>query len=300
MGHLAGPMTALRWLLQALGAWIGLVVVLVAGLVMLATSVETASHGIASFWLGTLAVPGLLVVLAPASVGMGVALGAARMDGRGERVALQACGLGPFQTALAAAILGTTLGIAALVAADHVVPWAEGRAATLRGRPGPDWVWLEEGALRSRDGLLVQVVDGRIQALVTHAGPDARLVARQQALQEPRTATGADLAGATSQPARVEWLARRTRVLSCLLLAVFAWLPQGAGTSVRLGRRLVQILLFVALDQSLLAIGAQGRLTPAAAALGAPLAAAAAVLLPLVTRRAPMHLRRRISRLRPE
>jgi hypothetical protein len=269
---LAGALTTTAALLRTLGGWCLVVLAAVSGMLVLATSVEGASRGSVALALGALSLPGLLVLLAPALVGAGVALGAARMDSRGERVALEACGQGPLRTAPAAALLGLCFGVLALLAADHLVPRAEALARSLRGAPPPSWVWVEEGAVRLRDDLLVRVEAGRIAGVDRPAGVDPARLERHRALQDPRTAPGAWLADSSLAPARLERLARRARLLSALLLALLAWLPTGRGPASHLGRRLLLAVLFVAFDQSALAVGAQGRLAPALAAFAAPAA----------------------------
>lgn len=260
--------TSDRAVARAVLAWSGLVAVAAAGLAWLTTAVEGARRGLAhALWDGLLAAPTLVVGLAPLLVALGAALAAVRAASRGERVALELCGLGPWRTARAAAAAGLGVGLLTWFGAGHVVPTAE----AARAPESSGWIWHDGLAVRLPDGLAVHALDGRIDA--PHRLPVANLddptLARAAMLRQPRTASAEALAGATLVPAIVERQSRVARILACAALAFLTWLPLAPRPATWLARAMALGLAWQGLDLVLQSAASRGQVPLALGAWGA-------------------------------
>lgn len=258
-------MIADRLVARAVARWLVLVVVAAAALAWLATAVEAGVGPGAALAGGALRVPGLLVPLLPVLCALGAGLAAARLQARGERVALEASGRGPLATGRAALGVGLLAGILGWGVHAVGVPRAESRADALLGAPDVAWVWVEAGAVRLADGLGV-----RLEAdAVVDVGPwplDAPTRERALARQSPRRAGAADLRGTTAIPAVAERHARLARVVASGLLALLGWLPLSRRPTRQAGLALAAGLTWASVDLVLRLGAAQGRLPVAAGA----------------------------------
>lgn len=254
-------------------AWSAVTVVGCAGLAWLMGSVERVSAGGHALALAALRVPEALIPLVPLLAGLGAALAASRLEARGERVALEASGWGPWRTGLPALAVGLALGLTAQLAADQLVPRASAAAARLEGRPPAAWVWLDGAAVRLSDGLRVRASEGRISQ-VDHASEAERgapEVAAAAAVQRPRSASGAALAGVDLAPAVVERHARSARALAAAGLALLGWWPWSRRAGAQIGAALSVGLGWQVLDFLLQSFAAQGRIPSVLGAYAAPL-----------------------------
>jgi lipopolysaccharide export LptBFGC system permease protein LptF len=218
MAMLGAALILVRWAAPRVLAGIGLALLLVGGLVGLATGVEQADQGASAALLaGLQVVPITLVWLAPLCCGVGAALFMARLMVHGEDLGLEAAGLGPRHTGWVAAGVGLCMGCGTWVVSEAVVPgvWLPN---------GPEvWVWLGDGAYRPSDGTRVRTKDGRILAVqrADHPDPKALQLARQRA--RPRLAPSAALGQAPG--AQVERHGRLGRIVACVAMAVLGWIP---------------------------------------------------------------------------
>ena len=245
-------MTALRWICLGLLGWIGLAALLLLGLAGLATAVEGAGLGpMAALIAGMRVAPGIVVPLAPLVAAIGVGIGASRMEARGERVALEAVGLGPWRTAPGAALAGLLFGMVVFVTSDALIPAlsqpAEGR-----------WVWMEGAAVRPSDGTVVEVADGSIIE-VHHRLPAPARLATARRLAEPRLASGAALAQSSLRPAQIERQGRRARAVAVALWTLLAWLPMVGAASRQLALIGLLALGWTILDLALRTAADQGQ-----------------------------------------
>ena len=115
-------MSVFRVVASPIVSWLALVAMAGACLIAMAGAVETVRLGGAAAALAALyGVPGVLVPLAPLLVAVAVGLAAARMDARGERLALEAAGVSPSRTVMTVSAIAFSFGLAAWVAHQHVV-----------------------------------------------------------------------------------------------------------------------------------------------------------------------------------
>jgi hypothetical protein len=259
-------MIMLRWAGPRLAGGIGAALALVGGLVGLATSVERSSAGLeAAVMAGLGLVPITLVWLAPLCCGAGAALVMARVMACGEDVGLAALGLGPRHTVWVAAGAGLLMGACAWGVADRVIP------ALPRADSPSDWVWLESGAYRPADGILVHTSGGRITAVEHRASPSRVSVDRARQRARPRTASARVLYQTDTLPAQVERQGRLARVLSCVAMAMLGWVPWVRRSAAHIGLVLATGLCGTALELGLHALAAQGQVSPALGAWSVPL-----------------------------
>ena len=262
-------------------AWIVLTGVGALGLGWLMGSIEADKQDLGAALAGSLLrVPALILPLGPLLCSLGAGLAAARQISRGERLALELCGLGPWRTARAAAAAGLLVGTFLWFAAAFVMPVCEAAAIALRP-PAPGWIWMEGAAVRESDGLSVRARDGQLGAPerldATALSGEAIRLARMQ--QHPRTASASALVSAPYRPARVEAATRLARIFACGLLAVLGWLPLAASAPGQVGRALMLGLAWQLADLALQNMGSQGALPVAAGAWGAICALALGLLL---------------------
>ena len=253
-------MTTDGWVLRVVGAWTLAALMLVGGLAFVAAAVESGRLGPASaLWVAVLSMPQVLVPLAPLVCAVGAGLAAARLDARGERVGLEAVGLGPLRTARSALLVGLVVGLGQWAAAGHLVYRAEAARRVLIGAAVPEWVWLEDGAARPSDGTRVWVDGGRILDVRPTMPLDEDALATARMRQEPHIASAAALRQSSLPTARLERLVRTVRIVACGGLSVLGWLPLGPRPSTQVGRVLAIGLVWVALDMVLQAMAAQGQ-----------------------------------------
>ncbi|MFT5679657.1 MAG: hypothetical protein ACI8RZ_000561 [Myxococcota bacterium] len=263
--------------------WSTVAAALVAGLSALAGAVEAASLGpMAAAGLALTQVPAALTLLMPILAALGAAVAAARMAALGEELALACGGISPWRTGAAAAGVGLLLGLAQWGCADLVVSHAEAHRRTLLSESDAPWVWLDGAAIHPESRLKIELEDDQISAirpLVAGEVSEAEL-ARAAMLQQPRTASGAALAGSTLTSAKLEHLSRRVRVVACGLLAWLVWVTGigHAGTR-RIGGALVIAVGWQALDLLLYTAAAQGRLPVLLGGAGAAIVLAAVLLV---------------------
>lgn len=273
-------------LLRHLGArvlgWSLLAMVLLLAFAVLAGLVEGARHGAeVALRLGLLEAPVVVLPLAPLAAAVGAGLAAARLQARGEAVALQAMGLSPVRTALIAAAVGLALGAAGVVAQGSLGAESASRALALRqelgqGPPSTGWLWTGQAGVRIDSGLRVEVGQGRILDVSPGAPPDAAAARQARALSQPGLASSADLRAGSARPLVVEAWQRLLRPLAGALLAGLAWLGVGRRGAHAVGTGLALGLGWQALALALQAQAASG-LLPAALAAVLPLCGLLAV-----------------------
>lgn len=254
---------------REVGAWTAVVVFGALGLSWVTGAVESVRAGAVGLVLSALRAPEALVLLTPLLAALGAGLAAARMEGRGERVALEGAGYSPARSGLAAAAVGLGLGLLQWGVADHGLYRAQALAASLSGAPREGWVWLEGAAVHLADGARVEARAGElgeIRRLSPEALQDPALELARMA-QRPRTASGEALALAPGTPARAERQARASRALGAAALALLGWLPWSRRPSRQVGVVLVLGLLWQLADFLLGALVARGQL-PLAASWG--------------------------------
>jgi lipopolysaccharide export LptBFGC system permease protein LptF len=238
--------------------WTFLTVVAAAALVSLASGVEAVARGADQIVLGGLAqVPEVLVPLSPVLALLGAALTAAWMDSRGERTALQALGLGPVRTGVSIAIVGTWIGFVQMRVADdglHAIDaWKRAQS------PSSDWVWLPDWrAIQPQRNVAVAVSNGDVVPAEASIEPEL-LEQSIQALQ-PSTASRSALAHSKGRLARIEWHARRARVLACGLLCFLGWLPLGASAERQVLTALGVGIAYLSLDTFVRSLAGWGHL----------------------------------------
>ena len=170
-------------------------------------------------------VPRWLVTLGPLTAGLGVGLAMARMELRGERLALATAGLGP------GSAVGTALGVA--LALGGLGFWQEGWGPRLAAPSQlSGWVGLPEGVYRLEDGLLVGAVDGRLGAVTHPESPPASLASALDR-RDPGGAPWGSLVDAWGQ-------AERRRRLGRWALTGLAGALAATGTGGSAGRWLAQ------------------------------------------------------------
>ncbi len=247
---------------REVGSWTAVVLLGAAGLGWVTGAVERARLGSSGLLLSALEVPVALVALAPLLAGLGAALAAARLEGRGERVALEGAGWAPARLGLAAAAVGALLGLLQWGVADHGLHRARALADALGGKAPSGWVWTGAGAVRLSDGARVQAGGGEIRAIdqlsAAELADPALDLARM--VQTPRAASGEALARSELVPARAERAARRARVLGAAGLALLCWLPWSRRPSRQLGAALLLGMSWQLLELVTGALVAQGRL----------------------------------------
>jgi lipopolysaccharide export LptBFGC system permease protein LptF len=255
--------------------WTLLTVVAAAALVSLASGVEAVARGADQVVLGGMAqVPEILVPLSPVLALLGAALTAAWMDSRGERTALQALGLGPARTGISIAIVGAWIGFAQLRVANdglHAIDgWRRAQSAA------SDWVWLPDWrAIEPARNIAVAAYNGDVVPADPYIEPDV-LERSIQALK-PSTASRATLAASDGRLARIEWHARRARVLACGLLCFLGWLPLGPTAERQVLTALGVGIAYLSFDTFLRALAAWGHVPVGVGAWFTPLVAAIAV-----------------------
>lgn len=261
-------MTADRLVASAVLGWTALAALVVSGLAWLATAVETVPLGTGrALLVSALQAPGLVLSLVPTVCGIGAALASARMLARGERVALEGLGLGPWRTGRAALAAGVAVGMAQWALLAWVVPPLEARAADLVPERAPAWVWVDGAAVRLADGLAVEVDGGRIGRIgLPVQPPSERVLAEARMLQRPETASSAVLARSDLDPARLERQVRLARVVAGGLLALLGWLPLARRPGGQVGTAIALVTCWQAGALSTQAAAAQGRLGPGAGA----------------------------------
>lgn len=264
--------------------WVTLVFASAAGLIVLVGGVEAAGLGQqAALTVALAGAPGLVVVLSPALVGLGVALASARMAALGEQRALAIAGVPPGQALIGVVLLGVFVGGAQWLCADRLVWRAEAWRRALRPSPAEavEWVWLPEGAYRTADGTLVRLTDGVIDRdapIVRNAPISAAAVAAGRMRQQPQSASGAALRTTLLESARLERHHRPARGLACVALGVIGWIRGGRGGMWGVGAALAIALGWQGVDALVYAASAQGRLSVMAGAWsGALLVAGLAV-----------------------
>ena len=254
-------MILVRWTLPRVVAGIVAAMVLVGGLVALATGVEHAGAG----WLGGVSaavqvVPITLVWLSPLCCGVGAALAMARIMARGEDVGLSAAGVRPWRTGWIAGAVGLMVGLLSWTTADQ---WLPGHHPD---QSAAGWVWLDDGAYRPSDGVLVRHSQGR--GLTVERGVQVASDELNAALQasRPRIASAEVLAELSTAPAQVERHGRMARVMACGALALMGWIPWVRTGTGHVGLVLSVGLAAAAVEQILHALAAQGHLSPGIAA----------------------------------
>ena len=270
-------MITARMLFLAGAGWTLLTVAAAAALVSLASGVEAVARGADSVVLGGLAqVPQVLVPLSPVLVLLGAALTAAWMDSRGERTALQALGLGPARTGVSIAIVGTWIGFVQLRVADDglsaIDAWKRGQNAT------SEWVWLPDWrAIEPGRNIAVAASNGDVVPADPYIEPEVL----EQAIQvlKPSTASRWTLAASHGRLARIEWHARRARVLACGLLCFLGWLPLGATAERQVLTALGVGIAYLSIATFLRSLAAWGHLSIVVGSWATPLVTAIAVSL---------------------
>ncbi len=259
---------------REVAAWTAVVVLGAFGLSWVTGAVESARSGLGGLLISALRAPEALVALTPLLAALGAGLAAARLEARGERVALESAGWAPARGGLVAAGVGLALGLAQWALADHGLHRADALSGALAGRAEEGWVWLDGSAVRLPDGAEVQARGGELGAITRRAPASLAdpALARARMAQRPRSASGEALAESTFTPARAERGARRARVLGAAALAMAGWLPWSRRPSRQLAAVLILGLGWQLADFLLGALVAQGRLPLAASWAGAALA----------------------------
>ncbi len=255
-----------RWTGTRVLGGIALALLVVGGLVGLATGVEHGQDGLdAAARAGLMVVPITLVWLAPLCCGAGAAMAMAQIMARGEHLGLEAAGLGPLRTGWVSAVAGLLVGTGAWWASEVIVP------QTTPVEAQSTWVWLDQGAYRASDGVLIRIESGRFLAVEQLSDPDPAMLRAAQQLAQPRTATHAVLRAADTPPASVERHSRLARILACGALALLGWVPLARRASAQVGIVLAVGLSAQALDLILQALAAQGKLPSTVGAWAIPL-----------------------------
>ncbi len=254
----------LRLIAARVLGWSAVAAALVVGLAALAGAVEAASLGpAAAAGLALAQVPAALALLMPILAAVGAAAAAARMAALGEELALAVAGISPWRTGVAAAGVGLLLGLGQWACADLLVSRAEAHRRALLSEESAAWVWLDGAAIHRERRLKIELEQGRIAAVRPLRAGEVSEGALERAaqLQQPRTASGAALAGSTLTSARLERLSRRVRVLACGMLAWLVWVSGGGQSGTRrIGTALALAVGWQALDLLLYTAAAQGRL----------------------------------------
>lgn len=257
---------------RQVAGWTAAVFLGSAGLVWMAGAVESARHGLLAALLGAaLTVPGVLVPLSPLLTALGAALAAARMEARGERAALEACGLSPWRSGRSAAAVGLAVGaLVWALSAGGLAPLEQASTALRGGRPAAPWLWVDGEAVRTADGARVRLAeDGLVLRPGDGDGPSEEALALAHMRASPRTANAAALAGLDWPPVVVERQSRWARVFSAAALAMAAWLPLGRSATAQIGAALGLGLAWQMADLLLQALASQGQLSPTVGAWGA-------------------------------
>ena len=242
-----------RFIATTVASWLLLVLSGAALFVWLATSVERFGEvESGAVWLGLVHLPGILVRILPLCVLLGVALAVARMDHKGERMALWILGHGVLRTGAVVGSLGIALGLGGLLLQHGPIAQLEHGALAKQGVPTQGWVWSDGRALRAQDGRVVEphgstAQVGRLTSAADGEAPEAWISLH------PSLSSNADLLASSERPQRLELHVRLSRVLSCGLLAFWAWVPRRRGR----GTSLVAVVM-LGLGWSLLELTAQG------------------------------------------
>jgi lipopolysaccharide export LptBFGC system permease protein LptF len=257
--------------------WTLLTLAAAAGLVSLASGVEAVARGADQIVLAGLAqVPEVLVPLSPILVLLGAALTAAWMDARGERTALQALGLGPARTGVSIAIFATWIGFVQLRVADDALfaidAWKRAQ------RPAAEWVWLPDWrALEPAKNIAVAAANGDVIPAEPYIEPDVLQLSIE--ILKPSTASARALVDSEARLPRIEWHARRARVLACALLGFLGWLPLGATAERQVLTALGIGIAYVSIDTFARSLAGWGHLPIVLGSWVTTVVAALAVLL---------------------
>lgn len=251
--------------------WCLLVLVIVLAFAGLATAVESGSLGPADALLaGLRTAPALVLPVLPLCAAAGAVLAAVHLDSTGQQTALDGAGVGPLRTGLVVAMVGLALGLGGWALNHSAVPAWLVQAERARGLPEPAWVWVDDVAVRLRDGVAWRVADGELQR--AHGIlPDPAVLELAHERQRPRRATGAALAGAEGAPAQVERWSRLARVGSCAAWAMVGWFRWSRHRGVaRVAAVMGLALAWAAADLVFQGLGGQLRMPPLAGALVLP------------------------------
>jgi lipopolysaccharide export LptBFGC system permease protein LptF len=231
----------LRFIATTVIGWLLLVIMGAAIFVWLATTIERLGQvDSGAAWIGLLQLPGILVRLLPLCILLGVALAVARMDFKGERIALWMLGHGAVRTGAVVGLLGLLLGLGGLGLQSGPIAQLERHSLAEGGVSVEGWVWAEGRALRAQDGRVVEPHGssariGSLTRLEQGGLPQAWISLH------PSSSSNAELMASSHRPQRLELHARVSRVVACGLLAFWAWTPlrggrrRGGGTVVALG-----------------------------------------------------------------
>jgi len=249
--------TVFRFVFQQALIWIGLTVVFLAGLSGLATVVENTRLGpIDSLKLAVFQAPGILVSMAPIICAGGAAMASVRMAIRGEQIALDSAGISPWYTAAVAARAGLLIGFLQWGIAGHIVHRSESAAEPLRNSPAVEWVWMDEGALRTTDRLWVARQEGRITSVSPNQNFSLIEIQNARMRQRPKMASAHALHTSNAPTAKLEQHNRLAHVLACAAMAGMGWrirarptIKVGVVTALALGWQLAALGLYTAAAQ---------------------------------------------------
>ena len=225
----------------------GIVVAAVAALVVAVIAVEQGPRGSApALQAISEQLPLIMIGLTPWMIGVGLAFGWTKMEHRGEVLALNASGVGPFHVARIAMWIGAIIGVVAAVSFELWLP-------AIDHGSGPSWVWTETGPQRTSDGIVVLLNEGgRIVA--------GKLNDDALALAQPRLAPFGLLSHEHPGAIGTEWWSRLARMVSCLGFALLAL------AAMRRSRPLLTVMLvggaLVTVELVFWALGAHGHISP--------------------------------------
>ena len=217
------------------------------GLVVAVVSIEQASADLSDI-LASIQLHLLVTIiwLGPLLCGLGVSLAGLRMQSRGELQALSSMGIGLRSLMPMTACVGGGVVVLGWLLGELWIP----DVASLKT---PEWIWTQDGPLRTADGLLVRVHE---------AGTFGQMSISDALLQraEPRLAPFSvlDWSGASAEVTEI--CARLSRFPACLGLSVVGlWALQQR-------RPLIFMVcsgaVLVVIEAIAWTMGAQGRLDP--------------------------------------
>ena len=222
-------MRTLRFIATTVIGWLLLVIMGAALFVWLATTVERLGQvDSGAAWIGLLQLPGILVRLLPICILLGVALAVARMDFKGERIALWMLGHGAVRTGAVAGLLGLLLGLGGLALQSGPIAQLERQSLAQGGYSAEGWVWVDGRALRAQDGRVVEP-HGSSARTGSLTRTEQGVVPQAWVSLHPSSSSNAELIASSNRPQRLELHARLSRVLACSLLAFWAWTPLRGG-----------------------------------------------------------------------